>query len=143
MVPANLGQEVLRQLTSVGFVEERPIQYPMFGGMTRLKTREVGSQSHSFRMSKQDQGYISPRVNSIRRRGPWIAFPRTTTVEGIVSHDHRRVAHYQRCVSQPGAAWCCLVLTALDKAVEHLYRQHTRLLGKETWTIQYSALDFK
>ena len=64
-------------------------------------------------------------------------------VEGIVSHDHRRVAHYQRCVSQPGAAWCCLVLTALDKAVEHLYRQHTRLLGKETWTIQYSALDFK
>ena len=79
MVPANLGQEVLRQLTSVGFVEERPIQYPMFGGMTRLKTREVGSQSHSFRMSKQDQGYISPRVNSIRRRGPWIAFPRTTT----------------------------------------------------------------
>ena len=65
------------------------------------------------------------------------------SVEGIVSHDHRRVAHYQRCVSQPGAAWCCLVLTALDKAVEHLYRQHTRLLGKETWTIQYSALDFK
>ena len=48
-----------------------------------------------------------------------------------------------RCVSQPGAAWCCLVLTALDTAVEHLYRQHTRLLGKETWTIQYSALDFK
>ena len=48
-----------------------------------------------------------------------------------------------KCISQLGAALYCLVLTALDKMIEHLYRQHTRLLGKEVWTIQLSALDFK
>ena len=69
MVPPNLIQERLRQLKSVGFAEERHVQYPMFGRMKSLKTREVGSQAPSFRMSKQDQGYISPRVNSICRQG--------------------------------------------------------------------------
>ena len=70
-IPRNPQQEVLRQLSHVGFAVERPVCYPVFGN--------TGKTQVSFRMSKQKCGYISHRVDSITRRGRSIIFPRNTT----------------------------------------------------------------